>query len=303
MQDLTPITQVAEPGRAAASAPAVRAVVCMLIGVVLLSLNDALIKSLTQGYPVGEILFVRGAFVCPWILVFAWRAGGLSALRVVSVKGQALRGLCVIASSFLFVNGLRHLPLADAIAVAFTGPLFVTALAPYALGERVGWRRRLAVLAGFLGVLIMARPGGEAVQWALLFPLGAALCGGTRDLITRRISRTETTVAVLCVTTLMVMSAGLATAPLGWAPLRASDLWVFAASGMLIAGAHYLMIEAFRLGEAALVAPFKYTSMVWAVLFGFLIFGDLPDAWTLAGAGVVVLAGLYILHRETRRRG
>ena len=290
-----------EPAREGAAAPA-RAIVCMLLGVVLLSLNDALIKSLTQDYPVGEILFLRGVFVCPWIMVFAWRAGGLSALRVVSVEGQALRGVCVIASSFLFVTGLRYLPLADAIAVAFTGPLFVTAMAPYALGERVGWRRRLAVLAGFLGVLIMARPGAEAMQWALLFPLGAALCGGTRDLITRRISRTETTVSVLFVTTLMVVLAGLATVPLGWAPLRAGDLWVFASSGTLIAGAHYLMIEAFRLGEAALVAPFKYTSMVWAVLFGFLIFGDLPDAWTLAGAGVVVLAGFYVLRRETRWR-
>ena len=290
-----------EPAREGAAAPA-RAIVCMLIGVVLLALNDALIKSLTQDYPVGEILFLRGVFVCPWIMVFAWRAGGLRALRVVRVEGQALRGLCVIASSFLFVTGLRYLPLADAIAVAFTGPLFVTAMAPYALGERVGWRRRLAVLAGFLGVLIMARPGGEAMQWALLFPLGAALCGGTRDLITRRISRTETTVSVLFVTTLMVVLAGLATAPLGWAPLRAGDLWVFASSGTLIAGAHYLMIEAFRLGEAALVAPFKYTSMVWALLFGFLIFGDLPDAWTLLGAGVVVLAGFYVLRRETRGR-
>ncbi len=290
-----------EPAREGAAAPA-RAIVCMLLGVVLLSLNDALIKSLTQDYPVGEILFLRGVFVCPWIMVFAWRAGGLSALRVVSVEGQALRGVCVIASSFLFVTGLRYLPLADAIAVAFTGPLFVTAMAPYALGERVGWRRRLAVLAGFLGVLIMARPGGEAMQWALLFPLGAALCGGTRDLITRRISRTETTVSVLFVTTLMVVLAGLATFPLGWAPLRAGDLWVFASSGTLIAGAHYLMIEAFRLGEAALVAPFKYTSMVWALLFGFLIFGDLPDASTLLGAGVVVLAGFYVLRRETRGR-
>ena len=301
MQALTPFIP---PPLTRAAAPTLRAVVCMLLGVVLLALNDALIKSLTQGYPVGEILFGRGVFVCPWILVFAWRAGGLSALRVVSVKGQALRGLCVIASSFLFVTGLRYLPLADAIAVAFTGPLFVTAMAPYALGERVGWRRRLAVLAGFLGVLIMARPGAEAMQWALMFPLGAALCGGTRDLITRRISRTETTVSVLFVTTLMVVLAGLATVPLGWAPLRAGDLWVFASSGTLIAGAHYLMIEAFRLGEAALVAPFKYTSMVWALLFGFLIFGDLPDASTLLGAGVVVLAGFYVLRRETRwRRG
>ena len=293
MQDLTPL---AASGRGTAP----RGIACMLLGVVLLCLNDALIKSLTLHYPVGELLFLRGVFICPWILILAYRAGGLRSLRVRNVKGQAWRGLCVIASSFLFVTGLRYLPLADAIAISFTGPLFITALAPYALGERVGWRRRGAVLAGFLGVLIMARPGGTALQWAVLLPLGAALCGGVRDLITRRIARTETTVAVLMVTTSVVMLAGLATAPWGWAPLRGPDLWVFAATGALVAGAHYLMIEAFRLAEAALVAPFKYTSMVWAVLFGYLIFGDLPDAWTLAGAAVVVLAGLYILHRETR---
>lgn len=279
-----------------------RGVVCLLLGVILLVLNDALIKSLTLGYPVGQLLFLRGMFVLPWVLMLAYRAGGLRALRVINVRGQAWRGACVIAGSFLFVSGLRHLPLADAIAISFTGPLFITAMAPYALGEQVGWRRRGAVLAGFLGVLIMARPGGEALQWAVLLPLGAALCGGVRDLITRRIARSETTVSMLFVTTTVVMLAGLATVPLGWAPLIAADLWTFAASGVLVAGAHYLMIEAFRHGEAALVAPFKYTTMVWAVLFGYLFFGELPDTWTIAGAAVVLLAGLYILHRETRRR-
>ena len=165
----------------------------MLLGVILLSLNDALIKSLTLGYPVGQLLFIRGLFVCPWILILAHRAGGMRSLRVINVKGQAWRGICVIAGSFLFVIGLRYLPLADAIAITFTGPLFITVMAPYVLGERVGWRRRAAVLAGFLGVLIMARPGGGALQWAVLLPLGGALCGGVRDLITRRIARSETT--------------------------------------------------------------------------------------------------------------
>jgi len=293
MQDLTPST--------ASTSTALRGIVCMLLGVVLLTLNDALIKSLALGYPVGQLLFVRGLFVMPWVLLLAHRAGGARSLRVVNIKGQAWRGVCVIAGAFLFVSGLRHLPLADAIAISFTGPLFVTAMAPYALGEKVGWRRRGAVLAGFLGVLIMARPGGGALQWAVLLPLGAALCGGVRDLITRRIARSETTVAILFVTTSLVALAGLATAPFGWAPLHLPDLWVFAASGVLVAGAHYLMIEAFRHAEAALVAPFKYTTMVWAVLFGYLFFGELPDTWTLAGAGVVILAGLYILHRETRK--
>lgn len=285
--------------RGATSAGPVHAVICMLAGIALLSLNDGLVKSLATTYPVGELLFIRGAFVCPWILLLAFRNGGLHTLRARNIKGQILRSCCVIASAFLFVNALIYLPLADAIAVTFAGPLFITALAPFALGEHVGWRRWMAVLTGFAGVLFMVRPGGGALQWAVFLPLGAALCGSIRDIITRRIAPTETSVSVMFVTTTIVMLAGLTTAPFGWSAVKIGDLWTFAACGLLLAIAHYLMIEAFRHGEAALVAPFKYTSMVWAVLFGFILFGDLPDGWTLFGAAVVILAGLYILRRET----
>lgn len=277
-----------------------RAIVCMLFGVALISLNDALIKTLTSTYPVGELLLIRGLFTLPWVLLLAYRAGGLEVLKVKNPGGQALRALCVIGSSFFFVNGLVHLQLADAIAITFTGPLFITALAPFALGEYVGWRRWLAVLIGFVGILFIFRPGYGALQWAALFPLGAAFCGSIRDLITRRISQTESTVAVLLVTTCAVILAGLATVPFAWAEVRISDLGTFAASGMLIAGGHYFMIEAFRQGEAALVAPFKYTFMVWAVLYGFLFFGHLPDRWTLVGTAIVIAAGLYVLHREMK---
>ncbi len=279
------------------------AIACMLVGAALLTLNDALIKALAARYPTGELLFIRGVFVWPWILFFAMRSGGIGTLRIHNVRGQALRGACVIASAFLFITGLRHLTLADAIAVSFTGPLFITTLAPLMLGERVGWRRWLAVLIGFAGVLFMLRPGGAALQWAIVFPLGAAICGGLRDLITRRIAGTETTVAVLAVTTTVVLLAGLATAPfVSWTPPRAADLATFAASGALIALAHTLMIEAFRRGEATMVAPFKYSSLLWATLFGYLVFGDLPDRWTIVGAAIIVFAGLYVLHRETQLR-
>lgn len=274
----------------------------MLAGSALLTLNDALIKSLSSSYPVGELLFIRGAFVIPWIFLFAWVAGGMSTLRVRSAKGQLLRGACVIASAFLFITGLSYLPLADAIAAAFTGPLFITAMAPVVLGEHVGWRRWMAVVAGFVGVLFMVRPGAGTLQWAILFPLFAAMFGGVRDLVTRRISQTESTLAVLFITTAVVMLAGLSTLPFGWTPLRGGDIVYFAASGLLLAGAHYSMIEAFRLGEAALVAPFKYSSLLWAIALGFLMFGDVPDVWTLLGASIVIGAGLYILRRETARR-
>lgn len=276
------------------------AIVCMLVGAAILTLNDGLIKLLAGTYPTGELLFIRGLFVWPWILLFVMRRGGLAILRVHNIKGQALRGCCVIAGAFLFITGLRHLALADAVAIAFTGPLFITAMAPLVLGENVGWRRWLAVLVGFAGVLFMLRPGSEALQWAIVFPLGAAICGGLRDLITRRIAGTETTVAVLAVTTTVVLLAGLATAPfVDWVQLRPADIATFAASGALIAVAHTLMIEAFRRGEATLIAPFKYSALLWATLIGYLMFDELPDTWTLVGAVVIVLAGLYVLHRET----
>lgn len=279
------------------------AVLCMLGGTAVLVMNDAIVKSLAEHYATGQLLFIRGVFVWPWILLFALRTGGLSTLRITNLEGHALRGICVIGSSFLFVNGLRHLTLTDAIAVAFTGPLFITAMAPFVLGERVGWRRWLAVSLGFAGVLFMLRPGGDTLQWAVLFPLGAAVCGGLRDLITRRISNTETTVAVLAVTTTVVLLAGLATAPFTeWSGLRSTDLKYFAVSGVLIAIAHTLMIEAFRRGEAALVAPFKYSSLLWGTLIGYLMFGDQPDRWTIVGALIIVAAGTYVLHRESKIR-
>ena len=277
------------------------AVACMLCGAAILTFNDALIKGLTEIYPTGELLFIRGLFVWPWILVFAARSGGLVSLRINNLHGQALRGICVIAGAFLFINGLRHLSLTDAIAVAFTGPLFITAMAPLVLGEKVGWRRWAAVLVGFAGVIFMLRPGGDVLQWAIVFPLGAAICGGIRDLITRRIAGTETTVAVLAVTTTAVLFAGLSTALFSeWIAPRLTDIATFAASGALIAVAHTLMIEAFRRGEATLVAPFKYSSLLWATLIGYFMFGEIPDLWTITGAMIIVLAGLYVFRREAQ---
>ena len=279
------------------------AVLCMLCGAAVLTLNDALIKGLTATYPTGELLFIRGVFVWPWILVFAMRSGGLTSLRIRNLRGQALRAVCVIASAFLFINGLRHLALADVIAVAFTGPLFITAMAPLVLGEKVGWRRWAAVLVGFAGVIFMLRPGGDVLQWAIVFPLGAAVCGGMRDLITRRISGTETTVSVLAVTTTVVLLAGLSTALFSeWVYPKPADIVKFAISGALLAVAHTLMIEAFRRGEATLVAPFKYSSLLWATLFGFLMFGELPNLWTIVGATIIVLSGLYVFRREAQLR-
>ena len=279
-----------------------RGITFTILGGALLTTNDAVLKWLTSDYPVGQLMFIRGLFVFLPVMLIAWRAGGFGLIRVNSFRNQSLRAGFAFTSGFLFITGLRFLPLADALAITFAGPLFVTALAPRMLGEHVGWRRWSAVLAGFAGVVVMLRPGAEVMQWAALFPLGASLAGALRDLTTRKMAGQETSVSIMCFSTAVIVLAGLCTWPFGWAPLVLEDLGLMALSGMLVGGAHYLLIERFQWAEAALLAPFKYTNMIWAVLFGFVIWGDLPDAWTTTGAAFVIVCGLYIIRRESRRK-
>lgn len=273
----------------------------MVIGGALLTANDAVLKWLSGDYPVGQIMFLRGLFMFVPIGFLVWRAGGLAALRPVNRKAHVARAALVVTGSFLFITGLRYLPLAEAISVAFAGPLFITVLASLMLGETVGWRRWSAVLVGFIGVLVIIRPTGEAAQWAAIFPLAASFTGAFRDILTRLLSARETSVALLFYTSTGVVLAGLSTAPFGWQPVAAADIWLFALGGTLIGGAHFFMIECYRLAEAALVAPFKYSTVIWAALLGFLIWGDVPDGWSITGVTIVVASGLYILRRETRR--
>ena len=286
----------------ASSAPE-KAIVCMLLGAALLTTNDAVLKWLSSGYHVGQIMFCRGIFISLPLTILIWQAGGLKSLRPVNPKGHAVRAVLVIVGTFLFVSGLAYLPLTDAIAIAFAGPLFITALAPSLLSESVGWRRWSAVLAGFIGIFLIMRPGGAVIQWAVLFPLAASLAGAFRDLLTRHLSSQETTVAMLFYTTLGVILASLATIPFIWTPVPLVDWGWFALSGLLVGCANFFMIETFRYGEATLVAPFKYSGVIWAGLLGYFIWGDIPDFATIAGVSLVVVAGVYILHRERLNGG
>lgn len=297
------VTPPSKPGGARETDSPGKAILCALAGGAVLTLNDGLVKTLSVDFPVGQVLALRGVFIYIMVFLFAMRMGGIhTAWQIKSWKGQGLRGACVIGSSFAFVTGLSYLPLADTIAIAFAGPLFVTLMAPLMLGEHVGWRRWAAVLVGFVGVLVIVRPSSEAFQWFAVFPLAASFLGGMRDLITRKMAASETTVAVLFVTTSSVVVAGFLTFFFtDWAPVETRHLKYFIGSGLLIGVAHYLIIESFRLGEAALVSPFKYANILWAVLFGYLLFGDLPDGATLLGALIVSTSGLYILHRERIR--
>tara|TARA_B100000676_G_scaffold309290_1_gene372419 strand:+ start:3582 stop:4499 length:918 start_codon:yes stop_codon:yes gene_type:complete len=278
----------------------------MVAGCALVTFNDAILKWLTADYPVGQIMFARAIFVFPPIVLLALNEGGLSNLKVRNVRGHAVRSAIVVTGMFLFVTAISLMPIADALAIAFAAPLLGTALAVPMLKERVGWRRWTAVVVGLAGVIVALKPTGEGIALAAFLPLGAAVTGALRDIVTRKLSVSDSSSSILMVTTAAVLLAGLISclAPVvgwhevAWQPMTWNHIGLLAGAGVLLAGAQYLMIEAVRLGEIGLVAPFKYTSIVWAVLLGYIVFDTAPDAWIITGSVVVIASGLYILHRE-----
>ncbi len=277
-------------------------ILCMLFAGILMSGNNAMLKWVTSGYPPGEIMFIRGIFIWLPIAILIARAGGPRTIIIQRPHFHFIRGACVVGSAFMYITGLRYLPLADMTAISFSTPLFVTALAPFLLGEVVGWRRWSAVAVGFIGIIIVTRPTGDALQLAVLLPLGSAFWAGIRDMVTRRMTTTDSSNGILCTTTAMVMVAGLLTFPFGWKMPTGPDFALMAIAGLFAGFGHHFMIEAFRHAEAVMVSPFRYLMIVWAILLGYFIWGDLPDAYVIAGIVLVILSGLYIFHREIVRR-
>jgi drug/metabolite transporter (DMT)-like permease len=286
---------------AAASSP-LRGIATMVVSLFFFMSSDTVSKWLTQDYPVGEIIFVRSFFMyVPVVAVMLWRRERLT-LRAASWRLHALRSGAFIASTFLIIYSVKLLPLADVIAFVHSAPLIIAALSVPLLGERVGWHRWAAVLVGFLGVLVMVRPTPEAFQIAALVPLAAAFATSLRDIVTRRMSATESSSAILSWSTAGLILASALTLPFAWRTPDMTGFALMALSGVLNGIANFLMIEAYRLAQAAIVAPFKYSSIPWGVLFGYHVWGDLPDLWIISGGAIVVGAGLYLLHRETRAR-
>lgn len=279
---------------------AAKGIGCMVLGCALLMMSDALSKWLSQTYSIGQIMSLRNVFVLVPILIVVWRKDSFADLRVDRWAAQSFRALWHVLAAVFFVTSVSLLPLADVHAIGFAGPIFIAALAPFMLGEHVGWHRWTAILVGFGGVLIMLRPTGAGFDYLGLVPLAAALSASFRDLLTRRLSRTETSISILFFSSVAVILGGLMTAPFDWKPLTWTGLALFAANGLVNAGAHFLMIEAYRLAQAPVVSPFKYSILIWAVLFGYLVWGDVPDVWLVVGAIPVVASGLYIVHREHR---
>lgn len=281
----------------------IRGILAMLCAVFGFAVADTLAKWFGQeGFASPQIVFFRYLFGLIPVGIFVW-VSGLSALRTRRPLAHALRAVLLFVALTCFFAGLRYLPLAEAIAIAFTAPLFTTALSQPVLGERVGPRRWGAVLFGFLGALIMLRPGTAAFQPEALFIVASALCFSSAMLLTRRIAATETNVSMLAYSTMGAGLASLPFQPFVWQAPDAIHIWVFLALGLVGGLAAYLIIVAYRNAPAAVIAPFDYTMMIWATLFGWLFWQETPEPIVVAGAVIIALAGLYVTHRESRSRG
>jgi drug/metabolite transporter (DMT)-like permease len=278
-----------------------KGIFAMIVAALLLTLNDATSKWLMESYPVWQVLSIRQIFSLLLIVTYIHFVVGWRAVKVTNRQGMALRSLFFVATTGTILVSFSLLPLALVTAIAFSSPLFVVAFSHLFAIEKVGPRRWLAVLAGFIGVLLIVRPGGGGFELVLILPLFAAFFAGCRDVITRGLSRTESSISILLWSNLAVIACALTvTSFQGWQAITGTAVLLLMLNGALNAGAHFLIIEALRLGEASLVAPFRYSGLIWATMLGLVIWGDFPDSWTLAGAGMLVASGVYIIERSPR---
>lgn len=275
-----------------------RGIAYALLGVFLFSAHDVLVKWLVADYPVLEIIFFRSLAALIPCALFVRREGGVRALRTRRRSLLLLRGLLGVSAFGPFYLAYAFLPLADVIAIGFSAPLFVTALSAPLLGEKVGWRRWAAVVVGFLGVLVMVRPGSTMFEAAALLALAGSALYALAMIVTRRLVATETTAAVIVFANLVYIAVGGLSLPFRWVAPSAGDALLLAALGLITGCAQFWMTQAYRYARAATVAPFDYTALIWAVLFGYLIWGDVPGVGVALGASLVIATGLYILRRE-----
>lgn len=264
------------------------------------SMSDAMAKWLGQSFSPVEIVFFRHLFGMLPAAAIVWRVGGWASLRTTRPWLHVGRALLLFIAFLAFIWGLTGLPFAEAVAISFTAPLFITALSGPLLGEAVGIRRWSAVAAGFVGMLIMLRPGTDAFSLPAALVLVSALAFALAMLLTRRMARTESNAAMLVYTSIGGMLLCLPVLPLVWQAPLGGDLGNFAFLGIVGGSAAYLMIAAHRHAPAVVLAPYVYTELVWAAIIGWLVWREVPDAGVWLGALVIVLAGIYIAHREAR---
>jgi drug/metabolite transporter (DMT)-like permease len=296
-------TVSATPVRPAEGLPAderpLAAIGLVLLAVLLFSIMDAMSKLLAARLDPVEVVW--GRYLAILILLFPFIAREPRLLLAQRPWLQALRGISILGAALFFIAGLARLALADATAIGFASPLLVTALSIPLLGEQVGVRRWSAVAVGFIGVLVVVRPGSGVIGTAALLPVLSAACWALGIVITRRMGGADRAPTTLFYSTAVgFLLSGIAL-PFIWRAASVEDWAMMAGMGVLSALGQYLFILGLVRGAASLLAPFSYSQMVWSTLMGYLVFGTVPTAWTWLGASLIVASGIYIAHRERVR--
>ena len=274
-----------------------RGIAFMLLGTALFTFNDALGKWIVASVAVGQLLFIRSAAALVILLPLVHRAGWREVFVLAQPGRHAVRLALIVAEVACFYLAVRHLPLADVMSVYQATPLIVTVLAIPLLGEAVGWRRGLAVAVGFIGVLLVLQPEGGVFTAAALIALAGSTAYALMMIVTRQLRQTGA-LSLIIYHTLAVGAAGLLTLPWGWPAVDMTGIGYLALIGVVATAAHMCMNQGLRLAPAAVVAPYTYTSLLWAILLGWLFFADLPTPLMLLGAAIIVASGLFVLHRE-----
>jgi drug/metabolite transporter (DMT)-like permease len=281
------------------------------LGVLLMSfaaflwvLHDAISKWLMQDYSIYQVLLLRTIFSLLPILIVLRHEGGVVRVRDARVWVCLGRGCLAVASFALFLAALPLMPLADIFALVMSAPLLISALSALVLKERVTFRRWVAISIGFFAVLVMVRPGGDVITPGALLVVGSVVVYSFLMILTRRLGSTESAGSMTFYSALVFLAVGLIAAPFSWIRPTPIGMLLMAATGLLAGSAQYCLTEAFRIAPPSLVAPFEYTSLLWAMLIGFLVWGDVPTTLVLVSGAVVIVSGIYVLHDEkaTQRR-
>ncbi|MFO1148826.1 MAG: DMT family transporter [Alsobacter sp.] len=271
----------------------------MLIGIFLFVVNDVMGKWLVATYTVGQVLLIRSVSGLLMLAPLVRREGLSALLHPQRPRLQFLRVVLSALEVASFYAAIAYLPLATVVTIYLAGPIYVTALAGPLLGEHIGWRRWCAVIVGFAGVVIALQPSAETLSAPLLIAIGGSMLFAALMIVTRKLRGTSDTVLVTW-QTVATLVFGVVLSPFGWVTPTLRDFCLIAMLGVVATFAHLCVNRSLKLAPAAVVVPYQYTQIAWAVLLGWLVFGDIPQASVFIGSAIIVGAGLYIFLREQK---
>ncbi len=265
-------------------------------------INDALMKQSSEDFHLFQAIFLRSIITSVFLGLYAWKQKAFHiGISKTDKKLIALRTIGEICGAFMFLNAIFNMPIANATAILQSMPLAVTLGAAIFLNEPVGWRRYLAVIIGFTGVMIIVRPGTEGFNEYSLSALGSIVLLVLRDLTTRKISRSVPSSMVSFMTSVGITIASAATLPLiDWTPVTWENGSTLVYASMFLMVGYVLSVSAMRIGEIGFVSPFRYTILLWSILLGIVMFGDIPDTFTIVGSTIIVATGIYTFYREQK---